>query len=75
MQVEGALKNGRIWYPGLSVPGDQWRVRQTTEPSGEMNCVFVALRLLPEAALLWLQRWPALSDTLLLFLSGRRAEA
>lgn len=75
MQVEGALNNGRVWYPGLSVPGDQWRVRQTTEPSGGMNCVFVALRLLPEAALLWLQRWPALSDTLLLFLSGRRAEA
>jgi hypothetical protein len=35
----------------------------------------VAFRLLPEAALLWLQRWPVLSDTLLLFLSGRRAEA
>ncbi|MEK6330590.1 MAG: TraI domain-containing protein [Pantoea dispersa] len=75
MQVEGAQKNGRVWYPGLSVPEDQWRVRQTTEPSGKMNCIFVALRLLPETALLWLQRWPALSDTLLLFLSGRRAEA
>lgn len=75
MQVEGALKSGRVWYPGLSVPGEPWRVRPASEPSGEMGSVYVALRLLPEAALLWLQRWPALSDTLLLFLSGRRAEA
>lgn len=75
MRVEGALKSGRVWYPGLSVPGESWRVRPASEPSGEMSSVFVAFRLLPEAALLWLQRWPALSDMLLLFLSGRRAEA
>ncbi|USS95783.1 hypothetical protein M5J15_00340 [Serratia symbiotica] len=35
----------------------------------------MAVRLLPEAGLIWLQRWPALSDSLLMFLSGRRAEA
>lgn len=75
MQVEGAMKSGRVWYPGLSVPGELWRVRPASKPSGEMSSAFVAFRLLPEAALLWLQRWPALSDTLLLFLSGRRAEA
>jgi integrating conjugative element relaxase (TIGR03760 family) len=75
MQIEGALKSGRVWYPGLSVPGEPWRVRPAGERSGEMGSVYVAFRLLPEAALLWLQRWPALSDTLLLFLSGRRAEA
>ncbi|WP_209904516.1 TraI domain-containing protein [Pantoea cypripedii] len=75
MQVEGALKSGRVWYPGLSVPGEPWRVRPASEPSGEMGSVYVALRLLPEAALLWLQRWPALSDALLLYLSGRRTEA
>jgi integrating conjugative element relaxase (TIGR03760 family) len=75
MQVEGALKSGRAWYPGLSVPGESWRVRPSGESSGGMRSTYVALRLLPEAALLWLQRWPALSDTLLLFLSGRRAEA
>lgn len=75
MQMEGALKSGRAWYPGLCVPGEAWRVRPAGEPSGEMSSVLVAFRLLPEAALLWLQRWPVLSDTLMLFLSGRRAEA
>ncbi|ATQ87111.1 MULTISPECIES: TraI domain-containing protein [Enterobacteriaceae] len=75
MQVEGALKSGRVWYPGLSVPGEPWRVRPAGEPPGATGSVYVAFRLLPEAALLWLQRWPVLSDTLLLFLSGRRAEA
>ena len=75
MQVEGELKSGRVWYPGQSVPGESWRVRQASDPSGEMSSVYVAFRLLPEAALLWLQRWPALSDTLLMFLMGRRAEA
>nr|WP_310615767.1 TraI domain-containing protein [Pantoea cypripedii] len=74
MQVEGALKSGRVWYPGQSVPGESWRVRPTSEPSGEMSSVYVAFRLLPEAAMLWLQRWPGLSDTLLMFLVGRRAE-
>ncbi|EBV2166188.1 hypothetical protein DN168_17595 [Salmonella enterica subsp. enterica serovar Eastbourne] len=75
MQVEGALKSGRVWYPGLSVPGEAWRVRPSGESSGGMRSTYVAFRLLPEAALMWLQRWPALSDSLLLFLSGRRAEA
>lgn len=75
MQMEGALKSGRAWYPGLSVPGEAWRVRPSGESSGGMRSTYVAFRLLPEAALMWLQRWPALSDSLMLFLSGRRAEA
>lgn len=74
-QTEGELKGGRVWYPGMSAPTEPWRVRPASMVSGEMSHAYVALRLLPEAGLLWLQRWPALSDALLLFLTGRRAEA
>ncbi len=35
----------------------------------------MAIRLLPAEGLIWLQRWPAISDSLLGFLAGRRAGA
>lgn len=74
-QVEGALKGGGRWYPGLSVPGGIWRVRPKAPGAGTQSGMYMAVRLLPEAGLIWLQRWPVLSDSLLMFLSGRRAEA
>ncbi|MGK4329434.1 TraI domain-containing protein [Lonsdalea quercina] len=71
--IQGAVKNGRVWYPGLSVPGDAWRVRRSERPAERLNGAYIAFRLLPDAGLVWLQRWPVLSHTLLTFLSGNRA--
>jgi len=74
-QMEGGLENGRVWYPGMSEPTGAWRVRPARNKGGEMSGTYMALSLLPDAGILWLQRWPALSDSLLLYLSGRRNEA
>lgn len=74
-QMEGGLENGRVWYPGMSEPTGAWRVRPARNKGGEMSGTYMALSLLPDAGILWLQRWPALSDSLLLYLSGRRKEA
>ncbi|UDJ86304.1 TraI domain-containing protein [Erwinia amylovora] len=72
-QMEGATKSGRPWYPGLNVPADQWRVRPKASPAGGMSAMYMAIRLLPAEGLIWLQRWPAISDSLLGFLAGSRA--
>ncbi|UWS28905.1 helicase/relaxase domain-containing protein [Erwinia pyrifoliae] len=72
-QMEGATKSGRPWYPGLNVPADQWRVRPKASPAGGMSAMYMAIRLLPAEGLIWLQRWPAISDSLLGFLSGHSA--
>jgi len=74
-QMEGGLENGRVWYPGMSVPDVAWRVRPVKKKGGEMSGLYMALSLLPDAGMLWLQRWPVLSDSLLLYLSGRRKES
>nr|CBX79425.1 hypothetical protein EAIL5_0605 [Erwinia amylovora ATCC BAA-2158] len=72
-QMEGATKSGRPWYPGLNVPADQWRVRPKASPAGGMSAMYMAIRLLPAEGLILLQRWPAISDSLLGFLAGSRA--
>ncbi|MCK8414387.1 hypothetical protein LXA37_17865, partial [Erwinia amylovora] len=74
-QVEGATKSGRLWYQGLNVPAGEWRVRPKASAAGGASAMYMAIRLLPAEGLIWLQRWPAISDSLLGFLAGRWAGA
>ncbi|WP_232100115.1 TraI domain-containing protein [Lonsdalea populi] len=74
-QIQGMIKNGRAWYPGLSVPGGEWRVRREENSVKNLNGAYIAYQLLPDAGLIWLQRWPTLSHILLNFLSGNRASS
>ena len=40
-----------------------------------MNGMFIASKLIPDAAAIWLQRWPAISGALFLYLSGQKAQS
>lgn len=73
-QMEGEVQGGCTWYPGLTLPQAAWRVRPGTE-SRPMRGAYMALTLLPADGLVWLQRWPVLSESLLMFLSGQRARS
>ncbi|MEW5288538.1 TraI domain-containing protein [Erwinia papayae] len=73
-QMDGEVQGGRAWYPGLTVPQAAWRVRPGAE-GRPMRGAYMALTLLPADGLVWLQRWPALSESLLTFLSGQRARS
>ncbi|HBC9085950.1 TPA: TraI domain-containing protein [Citrobacter koseri] len=72
-QVEGSLVGGKPWYPGMEMPGADWRVRP--RQGGAMNGMYIASRLIPDAAAVWLQRWPAISGALYLYLSGQKAQS
>jgi integrating conjugative element relaxase (TIGR03760 family) len=74
-QIEGALKSGRTWHPGLSIPREDWRVRPKSGAASIHNGIYIAARLLPEAGMIWLQRWPMMAENLMLFLSGHRVES
>lgn len=74
-QVEGSLAGGKPWYPGMEMPGANWRVRPRQGGTGAMNGMFIASRLIPDAAAVWLQRWPGISGALYLYLSGRKAQS
>ncbi|MCX8956978.1 TraI domain-containing protein [Erwinia psidii] len=73
-QMEGEEQGGHAWYPGLTLPQTSWRVRPGAE-GRPMRGAYMALTLLPADGLVWLQRWPALSETLLTFLAGERARS
>lgn len=53
---ESLLQTGERWYLGLSVPGGIWRVRPKEPGSGTQNGMYVVVRLMPEAGLIWFQR-------------------
>lgn len=74
-QVEGRLAGGKPWYPGMEMPGANWRVRPRQGGSGAMNGMYIASRLIPDVAAVWLQRWPAISGALFLYLSGQKAQS
>lgn len=40
-----------------------------------MNGMYIASKLIPDAAAIWLQRWPAISGALFLYLSGQKAQS
>ncbi|BDG91172.1 helicase/relaxase domain-containing protein [Citrobacter koseri] len=73
--VEGSLAGGKPWYPGMEMPGANWRVRPRQGGAGAMNGMYIASRLIPDAAAVWLQRWPAISGALFLYLSGQKAQS
>ena len=73
-QAEGATQAGRVWSPGLQMPDSPWRIRPAAGASPHaLTGLYMASQLLPESGMLWLQRWPAISRSLLQFLSGERA--
>lgn len=74
-QVEGSLEGGKPWYPGMEMPGANWRVRPRQGGTGAMNGIYIASRLIPDAAAVWLQRWPGISGALYLYLSGQKAQS
>lgn len=74
-QVEGSLAGGKPWYPGMEMPGANWRVRPRQGGTGAMNGMYIASRLIPDAAAVWLQRWPGISGALYLYLSGQKAQS
>ncbi|MBJ8872174.1 TraI domain-containing protein [Citrobacter braakii] len=76
--IEGELRSGTVWLPGLSVPEEPYRFRFKAEPDiagaqvyGEM----IALKSLPEPVLQWLGKNPDILRTLLAFISGRYSDA
>lgn len=73
--IEGGVENGQPWYPGMSAPSGAWRIRRATGEYSSMNAIYMASRLLPETGVLWLQRWPALSEALFIYLSGAKSES
>lgn len=73
--VEGGTENGQAWFAGMAVPAGAWRIRQAAGKRSSLNSVYMASRLLPESGVLWIQRWPALSQDLFVYLSGAKAES
>lgn len=73
--MEGGVENGQPWYPGMSAPAGAWRIRRATGECSSMNAIYMASRLLPETGVLWIQRWPALSEALFIYLSGAKSES
>ncbi|PWV89105.1 integrating conjugative element relaxase (TIGR03760 family) [Pantoea ananatis] len=72
-QAEGATEKGQAWYPGLQVPDSPWRIRPAREGQvSQLTGQYMAIRLLPASGMLWLQRWPGISHSLLQFLAGER---
>lgn len=75
-QMEGAMVGGRAWYPGLNIPSEIWRVRPKAEKTAStLRGTYMKTQLLPVPGMIWLQRWPALSDSLLCFLVGHKSES
>lgn len=74
-QMEGSQENGKPWYPGMEIPVANWRVRPLQGSSGSMNGMYIAGKLIPDPAVVWLQRWPMLSRALFLYLSGQKAQS
>ncbi|EHE5678552.1 DNA-binding domain-containing protein [Salmonella enterica] len=76
--IEGELRSGAVWSPGLSVPEEPYRFRFKAEPDVAGAQVFgemIAIRFLPEPVLQWLGKKPDILRTLLAFISGRYIDA
>lgn len=72
-RIEGELLNGEIWYPGISVPGQPYRFRFSSDfPDGDREglCTMLGMRLLPSEVILWMSKTPLALDTLLSFIRG-----
>ncbi len=66
-------EDGSRWYPQVAAPECPWSV-SFSQGEGD-PCAWgamMAYRLLPEEGLRWLSRWPRVTDTLLIYLSGNK---
>ncbi|HDC2545367.1 TPA: TraI domain-containing protein [Salmonella enterica] len=70
--LEGELADGTLWFPGLVVPSQPYRLRfcKDREERSRALAVLLGMRLLPEDVVVWLGRTPAALDTLLRIIRG-----
>ncbi|HAV0157184.1 TPA: DNA-binding domain-containing protein [Salmonella enterica] len=70
--LEGELADGTLWFPGLVVPSQPYRLRfcKDREERSQALAVLLGMRLLPEDVVVWLGRTPAALDTLLRIIRG-----
>lgn len=74
--MQGMLSDNSAWSPGLCVPEKPWRVRFVpVQDVARAQAAVLGSRLLPEAGLSWLQRWPNVAHALFTYLSGRQQDA
>lgn len=71
--LEGELADGTLWFPGLVVPSQPYRLRfcKDREERSQALAVLLGMRLLPEDVVVWLGRTPAALDTLLRIIRGK----
>lgn len=70
--LEGELADGTLWYPGLTVPSQPYRLRfcPDREEKAQAIATLLGMRLLPDEVVVWLGRTPAALDTLLSQIQG-----
>ncbi|EBM5322373.1 TraI domain-containing protein [Salmonella enterica] len=70
--LEGELADGSLWYPGLTVPSQPYRLRfcPDREEKAQAIATLLGMRLLPDEVVVWLGRTPAALDTLLSQIQG-----
>ncbi|EBS2695089.1 hypothetical protein ZQ65_11025 [Salmonella enterica subsp. enterica serovar Newport] len=70
--LEGELADGSLWYPGLTVPSQPYRLRfcPDREEKAQAIATLLGMRLLPDEVVVWLSRTPAALDTLLNQIQG-----
>ena len=72
-QMAAFYEDGRRWFPGLGMPEAPWRMKFCEqETNSAVRAATCAYRLLPYEGLIWVARWPALADALLVYLSGNK---
>ncbi|EGI8357063.1 DNA-binding domain-containing protein [Salmonella enterica] len=70
--LEGELADGSLWYPGLTVPSQPYRLRFCPDRDEKAQAIatLLSMRLLPDEVVVWLGRTPAALDTLLNQIQG-----
>jgi len=72
-QMAAFYEDGRRWFPGLGMPEAPWRMKFCEqETNSAVRAATCAYRLIPYEGLIWVARWPALADALLVYLSGNK---
>lgn len=72
-QMAAFYEDGRRWFPGMGMPEAPWRMKYCDQDTNSaVRAATCAYRLLPYEGLIWVARWPALADALLVYLSGNK---
>ncbi|MFA3777123.1 TraI domain-containing protein [Yersinia sp. 1652 StPb PI] len=77
-QIEVELESGLRWMPLCAMPGEPYRFRfkpVTDAMHIQSLGAMLAWKVIPDEALLWLSTWPAVLNTLSLYLTGFRNES